>query len=138
VSWILDASATLAWAFDRTDQSEAERATRWLDRLARDEAQVPPLWHLEVVNALVIAERRGAIKVAQARNFLGKLTTLPIRTHPEKPDADREHLFSLAREYGLTAYDAAYLALALQMAAPIATFDRRLAAAAVAAGLPLA
>jgi predicted nucleic acid-binding protein len=51
--------------------------------------------------------------------------------------ADGEILLALARTHRLTAYDAAYLELALRADAPLATLDRKLAAAARAAGVPL-
>ncbi|MBI3092180.1 MAG: type II toxin-antitoxin system VapC family toxin, partial [Candidatus Tectomicrobia bacterium] len=46
-------------------------------------------------------------------------------------------LLSLARTYQLTAYDAAYLELALRTASPLATFDEELVKAAPAAGVAL-
>jgi predicted nucleic acid-binding protein len=45
-------------------------------------------------------------------------------------DTDAMAQFELARRYGLSAYDAAYLWLAAELRAPLATFDRRLAEAA--------
>lgn len=39
--------------------------------------------------------------------------------------------WSLARRYGLSSYDAAYLCLAATLKAPLATFDRKLGAAAL-------
>lgn len=49
------------------------------------------------------------------------------------PDGDA--LLHLARKHRLTAYDAAYLELALRAAAPLATLDDRLARAARAEGV---
>jgi predicted nucleic acid-binding protein len=46
-------------------------------------------------------------------------------------------IFPLARDYHLTVYDAAYLELALRTKLPLATRDRALCAAAVAAGAAL-
>ena len=46
-------------------------------------------------------------------------------------------VLALARTHRLTVYDAAYLELALRVDAPLATLDRKLAAAARAAGVPL-
>ena len=39
-------------------------------------------------------------------------------------------VLAMARRYGLSAYDAAYLWLASQLKAPLATFDRKLGEAA--------
>ncbi|WP_369062467.1 hypothetical protein ABOZ73_09305 [Caulobacter sp. 73W] len=55
MTWVLDASAALAWAFLRTDAAEADRAIGYLDRLAIQKALVPELGHLEVTNALATA-----------------------------------------------------------------------------------
>ena len=44
---------------------------------------------------------------------------------------------SLAREHGLTAYDAAYLELAMRLGLPLATGDRDLKSAAARAGVVL-
>jgi predicted nucleic acid-binding protein len=51
------------------------------------------------------------------------------------PRARQSAALDLARTYGLTAYDATYLELAMRRAATLATFDRKLAAAARAAGV---
>jgi predicted nucleic acid-binding protein len=46
-------------------------------------------------------------------------------------------VIAVARQFRLTAYDAAYLDLASDQQLPIATLDRRLADAAKQAGVPL-
>jgi len=135
VTFILDASAALSWIFERNDSEERIRSEAHLQRLAEDEAQVPELWHLEVLNALVIAQRRGVIDLSQATDFLDRLEALPIRTESRVVVGRKEQLFALARENSLTAYDAAYLDLAIRSQAPLATFDGRLAAAAERAGI---
>lgn len=135
MTWILDASAALGWAFQRVDAAEAAVALAYLDRLAEEEALVPELWRLEVTNALAVAHRREAISTVRVRDFLARLSALPIRTHPARLGERRERLFDLAREHGLSAYDAVYLDLALETGGALATFDRRLASAAERAGV---
>lgn len=135
MTWVLDASAALAWVFQRTDLNEASRARAYLERLTVDEALVPELWHLEVANALVVAQRREAISTARVHDFLARLGALPIRTQPATFADRRERLFNLGREHGLSAYDATYLDLAMETGAALATFDRRLASAAERAGV---
>ena len=51
--------------------------------------------------------------------------------------ADNTSILTLAERHTLTAYDAAYLALALDRQLPLATLDRTLAEAAEREGLPL-
>ncbi len=59
---VLDTSAALAWMFERTDPAEIALADQLLDNIAALSARVPSLWHLEVANALLVAERRGVVK----------------------------------------------------------------------------
>ena len=137
MSLVLDASAALAWVFLREDPAEAQYARAILYRLSHDTALVPGLWHLEVLNALVTAQRRGVITTAKASDFLNRLDDLPIQTHSYYVAARKEQLFGLAREHGLRAYDATYLDLAMRTGSSLATFDRKLAEAAETAGVSL-
>lgn len=57
MTFVLDASATLACYFD---DEQPDYAQSLLLRLENEAALVPQtLWHLEVANALALAERRG-------------------------------------------------------------------------------
>ena len=133
---VLDASATLAWIFERVDPGEAEHAKLLLAGLNQSDAVVPSLWHVEVLNGLLVAQRRGVVSLSKATDFLGRLDRLPIRTDDAPVSSRKEHVFALAREYGVSAYDAIYLDLALRIGAALATFDRRLMRARDAAGVP--
>lgn len=132
---VLDASAALAWVFERVDPAEAAAARDLLGLLASEEALVPELWHLEVLNALIVGQRRGVISTAKASDFIARLDALPIRTEDASLGDRKEQIFSLAREHELSAYDAAYLDLAVRRQARLATFDRRLAGARDKAGV---
>lgn len=131
---VLDASATLAWIFERTNPKEAEHADNVLRQLKEQTAIVPALWHVEILNALVVALQRSVLTQSRAHEFLSLLDRLPIATDaavlPRK-----EHVLSLAREYKLSAYDATYLDLALRNRASLATFDKKLARARDNAGV---
>jgi predicted nucleic acid-binding protein len=132
---ILDASASLAWIFERTDRVEAEHATTVLAVLKHRPAFVPALWHIDILNALVVAQRRGIISVSKAMDFLTKLDRLPIQTDEIVMPSRKEAIFTLAGQYGLSAYDATYLELALRMGAALVTFDKKLTQARDAAGV---
>jgi predicted nucleic acid-binding protein len=127
VRLVLDASYALAWIFARADAGEARQADAALGGLNSLEALVPTLWHVEVVNALVVALRRGVVSVSRATDFLARLDRLPIHTDDAPVSPRKEHVFALAREYDLSAYDATYLDLALRTGAALATFDKSLA-----------
>lgn len=131
---VLDASMALAWLFQRERMNEAARADQALDILAEGEARVPPLWHAEVVNALLVGERRGVVREASVADYLSRLGRLPILTDEASPAGRQEGVLALARAHGLSAYDATYLDLALRTESALATFDQKLAAAMRAAG----
>jgi predicted nucleic acid-binding protein len=135
VSFVLDASAALAWVFEPNDPTEAHEARSLLSRLELEEAIVLEWWRLEAPSALIVGHCRGIIAAAKAAEFLRRLRDLPIRTDAVSPADRKERLLSVAREHDLSAYDAAYLDLAIRTRLPLATFDRRLAAACDHAGL---
>ena len=128
---VLDASIAGAWLLEDEDDPVANSV---ISRLATELALVPQLWHLEVRNTLVVAERRGRVGAAGLEDGLRRVGELPIRTDTE-PDLGTA--LALARRRRLTIYDALYLELALRADAPLATVDRALASAAVAEGLRL-
>jgi predicted nucleic acid-binding protein len=132
-SFVLDASVVMAWCFEDEASAYADSA---LAELARVEAIAPSVWPLEVGNVLVAAERRRRITATDAGRFAELLARLPIRIVPDAPDHVLGPVVALARDHGLSVYDASYLDLALREARPLASLDRRLLAAAAASGVP--
>jgi predicted nucleic acid-binding protein len=130
--FVVDASVAIAWLFEDEVTPETEAV---LDRLSDQEAHAPGLWELEVANVVLSAERRGRISEIASAQIMERLGDLPIRINPDNPRL--HHLLEVARRYGLTSYDAAYLTLALQLNLPLATLDRNLAAAAGLADVAL-
>lgn len=116
---VVDASLIAALLFAEPEQATAER------QLSDCQPVAPDLLPYELVNVAVVKLRRGLAE-ADVRAGLADLQALGIALHPV-PAAPA---FDLAAHYGLTAYDAAYLALAVQLHCPLLTFDRRLADAA--------
>lgn len=131
-SFVLDASTTLAWCFE--DETTAAAAAV-LERLRDQEALVPSLWLLELANGLLVAERRQRITRAESTRFLGLVRELPIRIEQTSTLDLASSVIDLARDYELSAYDAAYLEVALRLGQPLATLDERLRAAADRAGV---
>jgi hypothetical protein len=78
---VLDGSLTLARYF-------ADEANPYADAVAQElasrEAVVPSLWRLEIVNTLVVGERRKWSTEAQAASFIARLGLLPIVTIPSE------------------------------------------------------
>ena len=132
---ILDASATLAWLVRRADPIEAQLAEDLLSQIESKNAMVPALWFPEVANGVLVTERRTGMGSSTSADFLRLLETLPILEDATRPSAVQPTVLMLARAYKLTAYDATYLELVLRTGRALATFDRKLADAARAAGV---
>lgn len=99
------------------------------------EAWVPAIWSLEVANGLLTAERRKRISASEASKAMRLLLSLPIIPDPAERERDFEVAWRIARTHQLSAYDAAYLELAIRNNVPLATLDESLRAAAQKEGL---
>jgi predicted nucleic acid-binding protein len=124
-----DTSAILSLAYDDEDANYAHAV---VDAIASDRAVVPTLFWFELRNALVMAERRNRITLHQTAAFLADLSILPFEVDDQPREAS---VLEFARRHAMTVYDAAYLELAQRKNAPLATVDRALARAALAAGV---
>ena len=130
---VLDCSLALAWALpDET----STRADRFLARVSRESVLwVPALWWYEIANALTTAQRRQRLAGADTLRIVELYGMLPIETDGHlNPDTVRR-FHTLAQEYTVSAYDAAYLELAQRRRLGLATLDRRLITAARRAGV---
>ena len=133
MSLVLDCSVAMSWCFE---EEASDYADRVLDALEEGEAFVPSVWPLEVANVLVVAERRGRLKVGESARFLELLQSLPIFVEEVSLPRATGAVLSLARELDLSVYDASYLELAMRSGVALATHDQALAKAADAAGVP--
>lgn len=132
---VLDASMALAWIFERVDPQESALADQLLEAMIGLEVLVPVLWHTEVANALLVGERRDVVSEAQVIDYLHRLSRLPIETDAVTVASRRDVVMALGREHRLSAYDAAYLELALRTGSVLASFDAKLVEAARRAGV---
>lgn len=131
MAFVLDASVSAVWALADESSPVAEIA---YSLLKNEIALVPPLWWYEVRNLLIVNERRQRMTVADSTHYLELLSSFPIQIDPTE---DEKAIFRFARQYRLSFYDAAYLAVAERNRIPLATLDKALKAAAQAAGVPL-
>ncbi len=132
--FVLDNSIVMAWSFEDEVDKYADAV---LERLADTRAVVPVLWPLEVANALLMGERRKRSTEAETIKWIGILASLPIAIDGETNSRAWSDTLSLARGHKLSAYDAAYLELAIRRGMPLATIDGKLRTAAEAAGVAL-
>ncbi len=119
---VVDASVTLSWCFP---DEQTPLSLQVLNRLnAGEEALVPAFWSVEVLNSLLVGEKRGRISPEQTRAFLSDLAVL----QPTVDHAPTEQVFGtlqiICRNHGLTPYDALYVELAQRTGYPLASLDQ--------------
>ncbi len=133
--FVLDASVAVAWCFE----DEATKFTEGvLDLISGGaEAVVPSIWPLEISNALLVAERRKRIALAKVTALLVRIAGLPISVMPSDAKRAFEQILPMARQQGLSQYDAAYLELAVREGLALATLDGELQRTAKATGVEL-
>ena len=131
---VIDCSIVMAWYFADESDTYADLVAR---ELPGQVAFVPTLWPLEVANVLLIGERRKRSTQAQAATFLQSLEAMPITADDETNLHAWNATMNLARAHNLSAYDAAYLELAMRRNLPLATRDSKLKTAALAVGVTL-
>ncbi len=90
-----------------------------------EDVHIPHLFDVEVLHALRRHSLRGYLSGEQGRLILGLLHQMRAVRYPHAPLAAR--IWELREN--LSAYDAAYVALAEALDAPLVTMDARLARA---------
>lgn len=116
---VLDASATVCLLLNEP----VTRARTILERLRGETLQAPHLMDVEVTHALRRLVLTGMLAPVRGREALTDLAQLRLTRYPHYPLLDR--IWQLRSN--LTAYDAAYVALAEFLAAPLVTLDSRMA-----------
>jgi predicted nucleic acid-binding protein len=125
-------------AFSKRSENALEpaesSATLW-DRFAAEGLIAPSHWPLELANILWAGERRGRMTRLRRTAFLELVAGLGVSIDPETASRAFEEIATLAANYTLTVYEAAYLELALRRGVGLVSKDKALLAAAKAAGL---
>jgi predicted nucleic acid-binding protein len=96
MAFVLDASVTVTWAMADETHPMAIAAYHRLDS---EMALVPLIWMYEVLNILLLDERRQRISIADSREFLTGLEQLPIEVDPAGAHPE---LTEIARRFRLT------------------------------------
>src|ERR1022692_2193095 len=130
---VIDASVTLAWCFP---DEQTPTSLNVLDRLKTGEqALVPAFWSVEILNTLLLGERKGRIAPEQTKAFFDTLRVL----NPILDYASLEQVTGpvqiICRDHRLTPYDALYVELALRSGYPLATLDQPQRQAATSLGV---
>lgn len=132
--FVIDNSVVMAWCFD--DESN-EFTDSIQDRLLNSTAFVPTIWPLEVINVLLVAERKKRLTKNDGNRFIALISALPIIVESTPPFQTFHNTLPLARKHRLSSYDASYLELAIHKNLPIATLDKAIIRAAKAVKLPI-
>jgi predicted nucleic acid-binding protein len=131
---VVDASIALAWCFPDETSDYADAV---LVALEGQTVLVPSVWSLEIANAVLVGERRRRLNQPEIQQFTTLLESLSLLQDTRAVAKHVSDVLPLARMYGLSAYDAAYLELSIRHSASLATLDDRLQRAANAAGITL-
>ena len=118
---VVDATVFAALVFFETEHIVA-RATVQARAL-----HAPHLIDYELANVALKKMKRERRTVKSAVDALDAFKSFVVTRHEIRSN----EVLALATEYGLTAYDASYLWLAGELGTPLATFDAKLAAAAL-------
>jgi predicted nucleic acid-binding protein len=116
---VVDASALGAIGFGETEGPAAGA------RLAGATLAAPAILWFEVTNIYLTKVRRNPEKAESLLHMFRRTREVLVAIH----DVDYLAVAALARETGLSAYDASYLWLARQLGADLVTLDQPLAAA---------
>lgn len=137
MSLVLDNSVAMLWLLPQSNPAGVPVADKALAELQAGRGHVPSLWALGAANVIAKSQRLDKVTQAQASEFISLLDALDL----DVDDATAQHALhetlELARQFCLSAYDAAYLELALRRGLPLATLDAKLQGAARAAGVSL-
>ena len=117
---VVDCSAISGLLFQEHWQAQA------VQKISDRALHAPYLLHAELASVAVKKHKQGLVQIAD--DGLAQFQVMDIDLHPIKV----QEVVSLALRYQLSFYDAAYLWLAAELKAPLATFDEQLATAAKA------
>jgi predicted nucleic acid-binding protein len=128
--FVLDNSVSMRWLFKDGTEADLLYAEQVLEALKEGSAVVHGVWWLEVSNVIVRAEAQQLLPETQSRKFLDTLRKIPITVDSSPVEQLWEQTLHLARKFHVSAYDAAYLELAIRQNIVLATLDADLARAA--------
>lgn len=130
----------MRWLFGDGSTDDLSYASHVLSLLENGStgALVPSIWPLEVANVIARAEAKNLIGEAQSAEFTSTLKEMAIKIDSATAVHALDDTLQLARRFNLSAYDAAYLELALRQGVPMATLDANLRDALARTGVGMA
>jgi predicted nucleic acid-binding protein len=128
---VVDSSIAASWGLPDENYSAAAQA---LDAAATEEVIVPGVFWHELRNVFLVNERRRRLTAEETEIGLKLIENMSPRIDET---ASHQDILHMARRHALTAYDAAYLTLAIRIGATLATLDIDLAKAAISENVPI-
>ena len=120
--FILDCSVYMSWCLN---EGTIKASSKILNSITKYGIMAPGLWVYEVTNTLAVSVRKNKLTVSDVHGLMNDIQLLPIEF--DKPTTENmSNIFHIANEYKLSAYDAAYIELALRANIPIASFDKEI------------
>lgn len=116
---VLDTSVAAAWYLT---EAHAEAARAWQQRMLDGnlEMVVPSLHFIEMASALRNLVRRGHLDEALATEIDNLHRDAPLQL----ADPPRERILETSLQFEATAYDAVFIALAIELGIPLVTAER--------------
>jgi predicted nucleic acid-binding protein len=121
---VVDGSVALKWVFVDEDLTASANALLEDYVEGRVDLITPNLFPYEIISGINVAVNRGRITEALGYRAIHYITSLGIELRGFEDLV--EPTFSMARQYALTPYDCAYLALAEKEKCDLVTGDRKL------------
>jgi predicted nucleic acid-binding protein len=131
---VLDASVMVAWLLG---EPSIARGTELDKGLSDEPVLVPSHWPIEICNVLRTLLKAGRLSIPDFHGIMNRIDLVTIRVEPSIDLAEIGPLAQFALTHQLTAYDAAYVQLAVQHDVKLATLDRAMRAAASKLNIPL-
>lgn len=121
---VIDASIILKWYL--SDEEHSQKAIGLLDKYVSNELDLlaPSLLEYEVMNGLIIAQRRGRVKEEKIFVAMDGFVNLEIKLINLSGLYPR--VIHYCKVYNFSAYDASYLSVAEEEGIPMITGDERL------------
>jgi len=132
--WIIDCSFSAALFLP--DEKSKDASNFFSNLSTNDEIFIPSLWWFELTNVLTVCVRRGRLNHSDIMNILSLFDDLKLITDTAFGSEYSKELYKLSQLYKLSAYDSAYLELALRKKGTLNTLDNNLSQAAKSAGIP--
>jgi predicted nucleic acid-binding protein len=132
---VIDASITLSWLLP--DEADDDTLGVRGEILTAESVWVPAHWKLEVANSLWMAERRKRLDSVGVAEAVTLFSQLPVAIDPETNVRAGTDTLNMARQHGISVYDAAYLELASRRGAALGSLDRTLRSVAKKLGVPV-